>query len=229
MNIRFRDRKEAGQMLAEKLKEYSARPDALVLGLTRGGVPVAFEVARALKLPLDVLVVRKLGVPGQEELALGAIASGGTSFLNEDLVGALRLSERTIEAITERERREIERRERLYRGTRQPPDVRGKTVIVVDDGLATGATMHAAVQALKGQQPKEIVVAVPVAAEQTCEEFRRDASTCCVCAETPELFYAVGLWYEDFSQTTDEEVRELLARSESGAGTEAAQAVPANL
>ncbi|HSK70404.1 MAG TPA: phosphoribosyltransferase [Pyrinomonadaceae bacterium] len=214
MYKRFADRKEAGRFLAEKLKKYAERPDTIVLALPRGGVPVAFEVAQALGLPLDVLVVRKLGVPGQEELAFGAVASGGIRFLNEAIVSALHLTDTMVETIVERERRELERREHLYRGDRPPLDARGKTVIVVDDGLATGASMRVAVKALKEEEPKEIIVAVPVAAVQTCDEFRQEADTWCVCAMTPEPFYAVGLWYEDFSQTTDEEVRNLLARAE---------------
>lgn len=208
---RFRDRTEAGRVLAEHLASYAGRPDVMILALPRGGVPVAYEVAKVLGAPLDVFIVRKLGVPGQEELAFGALASGGIRVLNDDLVSALRIPEQMIERVAERERTELERREKLYRGNRAAIEVGGKTVIVVDDGLATGASMRAAVKALKIRGPKEIVVAVPVAARQTCDEFRHEANVWAVCALTPEPFYGVGLWYEDFSQTTDEEVQKLLA------------------
>jgi predicted phosphoribosyltransferase len=213
---RFRDRREAGRLLATKLSTYANRPDVLVLALPRGGVPVAAEVAGALGAPLDVFVVRKLGVPGHEEYALGAIATGGVRVLNEDVVRALRISDRVIDAVAAREQEELARRERVYRGDRPPLDARGRTVILVDDGLATGATMHAAIRALRQQQPARIVVAVPTAAPETCDELKREVDDV-ICASTPDPFYAVGLWYEDFSQTTDEEVRELLARS-TGAG-----------
>lgn len=205
----LRDRSEAGRTLAQKLGAYAGRDDVVVLGLPRGGVPVAFEVARALDAPLDVFLVRKLGVPGHEELAMGAIASGGVRVLSEDVVRRLNLSPRAIEAVASAEQRELQRREREYRGDQPPPDVRGKTVILVDDGLATGATMRAAIAALRRQGPARIVVAVPVAAASTCEELR-DIADEVVCAVTPEPFLAVGQWYHDFSQTTDEEVRELL-------------------
>jgi putative phosphoribosyl transferase len=208
----FAVRTEAGQELARKLTEYADRPDVLVLALPRGGVPVAFEVARALHVPLDVFLVRKLGLPGHEEFAMGAIASGGVRVLNEDLVRALRIPENVIEAVAAAEKRELERRERLYRGDRSPPDVRGRTVILVDDGLATGSTMRAAVLALRQQGVARIVVAVPVGAPETCAEFEREADEV-ICARTPEPFYAVGLWYGDFSQTTDEEVHDLLERA----------------
>lgn len=208
----FRDRTEAGRLLAEKLKAYADRPDVLVLALPRGGVPVAYEVARALHAPLDVFLVRKLGVPGHEELAMGAIASGGTRVLNNDIVGYLSIPAEEIERVATREQEELERREREYRGGASAPDVRGRTVILIDDGLATGSTMRAAVIALKRQQPARIIVAVPAAAESTCDEFRTEVDEI-ICAITPEPFYAVGLWYEDFSQTTDEEVRELLGRA----------------
>jgi predicted phosphoribosyltransferase len=190
-----------------------------VLALPRGGVPVAFEVAEALHAPLDIFLVRKLGVPGHEELAMGAIATGGVRVLNEDVVGYLNINDEVIERVAAREQRELERRERVYRGGRAAPDVRGRTVILVDDGLATGSTMRAAAAALRLQRPARIIVAVPVAAPQTCDEFRTEVDEI-VCAATPEPFRGVGLWYEDFSQTTDEEVRELLAR----AGTERAHA-----
>jgi predicted phosphoribosyltransferase len=210
----FRNRIEAGRFLAKRLAEYSNRPDVVVLALPRGGVPVAFEVAQALQAPLDVFVVRKLGVPGHEELALGAIATGGVRVLNESVADYLYISDELIDQITAREQKELERREQLYRGARPPLEVRGRTVIIVDDGLATGSTMRAAVQALRQQQPARIVVAVPVAARATCDSFKEEVDTMCVCAVTPEPFEAVGLWYRDFSQTTDEEVRELLGRAE---------------
>jgi putative phosphoribosyl transferase len=184
----------------------------LVLGLPRGGVPVAFEVARALNAPLDIFLVRKLGLPGQEELAMGAIASGGVMVLNSEVVDTLRVPDRIIHQIAAQEQRELERRERLYRGDRPPPDVRNKTVILVDDGMATGSSMRAATAALREQGPDRIVVAVPVAAPEACEKFR-DIVDDIVCAITPAPFYAIGLWYEDFSQTTDDEVRDLLARA----------------
>jgi putative phosphoribosyl transferase len=208
----FQDRAEAGRYLASKLTRYVNRPDVLVLALPRGGVPVAYEVARALNAPMDVFLVRKLGVPGQEELALGAIASGGVRVLNRELVGVLALTEEQVNAITAEQMRELERRESAYRGDRPPPDVRGRTVILVDDGLATGSTMRAAVTALQQMGPGRIVVAVPVATPETCEELRAEADDV-VCAVTPQPFYAVGLWYRDFSQTTDDEVRELLERA----------------
>jgi predicted phosphoribosyltransferase len=208
----FRDRRDAGRLLAEKVTAYTGRPDVLVLALPRGGVPVAYEVARALGAPLDIFVVRKLGIPGHEELAMGAVATGGVRVLNEQVVRGLGIPDDVIEAVTVWERRELTRRERLYRGDRPAPDVRGKTVILVDDGLATGASMHAAIAALRQQEPARIVVAVPTAARETCDAFRAEVDDV-ICATTPEPFHAVGLWYEDFSQTTDEEVRELLARA----------------
>ena len=209
---RFRDRREAGQVLADRLTAYAGRPDVLVLALPRGGVPVAYEVARALGAPLDVFLVRKLGVPGQEELSMGAVATGGVRVLNEQVVGALGIPPSVIEAVAAWQQQELVRRERLYRGDRPPPDVRGRTVILVDDGLATGSTMRAALAALRRQQPARLVVAVPTAAPETCDELRAEADDV-VCATTPEPFDSVGLWYEDFSQTTDEEVRELLERA----------------
>ena len=208
---RFRDRKEAGRRLAEKLRAYANRPDVLVLALPRGGVPVAYEIARALGAPLDVFVVRKLGVPGYEELAMGAVATGGVRVLNDQLVQRLRIPEYVIEAVATREQQELARRERLYRGGRPPPEVRGRTVILVDDGLATGATMRAAIMALRKLQPARIVVAVPTASSETCEELKPEVDDI-ICAITPDPFLAVGHWYQDFSQTTDDEVRELLAR-----------------
>jgi len=213
---RFRDRSEAGRRLAAKLAAYANRPDVLVLALPRGGVPVAYEVARALHAPLDVFLVRKLGVPGHEELAMGAVATGGVRVLNEHVVNGLRIPNYVIDAVAQWEEQELKRREDLYRGDRPPPDVRGRTVILVDDGLATGATMLAAIKALRQQQPDRIVVAVPTGAPDTCDQLRAVADEV-ICAITPEPFSAVGLWYEDFSQTSDDEVREWLARAASSA------------
>ena len=207
----FSDRRDAGRVLAEKLTAYANRPDVLVLALPRGGVPVGYEVARALGAPLDVFVVRKLGVPGYEELAMGAVATGGVLVLNDQLVERLGIPQHIIDAVAARERQELARRERLYRSGRPPLDVRGRTVILVDDGLATGATMHAAIQALRQQNPARIVVAVPTASPETCEEMRARADDV-ICGITPEPFDAVGRWYRDFSQTTDEEVGVLLAQ-----------------
>ena len=209
----FRDRKEAGQFLAQKLTDYANRPDVVVLALPRGGVPVAYEVANRLNAPLDVFVVRKLGVPGHEELAMGAIASGGVRVLNPDVLSYIRIHEAIIDRVSEFETSELERRERLYRGNRPPLEVKGKTVIVVDDGLATGSSMRAAVKALRQKDPKMIIVAVPVGARETCDSFENEVDTMAVCAVMPEPFMAVGVWYQDFSQTTDEEVRDLLARA----------------
>jgi len=208
----FHDRTDAGQQLATRLGAYANRPDVLVLALPRGGVPVAFEVAQALGAPLDIFLVRKLGLPGQEELAMGAIASGGVTVLNSEVVDTLRIPSLLIDQVAAQEQRELERREHLYRGDRPPPDVHGKTIILVDDGLATGATMRAAVAALREQKPDRIVVTVPTAALEICAAFR-DLVDEIVCAMTPDPFDAVGLWYEDFSQTTDDEVRDLLARA----------------
>jgi putative phosphoribosyl transferase len=205
----FRDRLDAGRQLAQKLMKYADRPDVLVLALPRGGVPVAFEVARALRAPLDIFLVRKLGLPGHEELAMGAISSGGVRVLNESLVRALRIPQAEIDAVAVEEQRELERREREYRDDRPAPDVRGRTVILVDDGLATGSTMRAAVAALRRQHPDRVVVAVPVGAGESCTDFAGEADEV-ICARTPDPFYAVGLWYGDFGQTSDEEVRDLL-------------------
>jgi putative phosphoribosyl transferase len=208
----YRDRFDAGRALAAKLARYADRPDVVVLALPRGGVPVAFEVAQALNAPLDIFLVRKLGVPGHEELAMGALASGGVRVLNTEVVRALRLPEEVIDAVARQEGQELERRARAYRGDRPAVDVRGKTVILVDDGLATGSTMRAAVAALRRQKPARIVVAVPVGAQETCEELGAEADEV-VCARMPESFFAVGQWYDDFTQTTDEEVRELLQQA----------------
>ena len=210
----FRDRVEAGRFLARKLGEYANRPDVVVLGLPRGGVPVAYEVAQALKVPLDIFVVRKLGVPGYEEYAMGAIASGGIRVLNEQLIRSLNMPVDLVDEVTAIEFTELERRERLYRGARAPMDITGQTVIIVDDGLATGSTMRAAVNALRKRNPKKIVVAVPVGARETCDSFRNEVDTVAVCAVTPEPFRAVGIWYLNFSQTTDAEVQQLLRKAE---------------
>jgi predicted phosphoribosyltransferase len=211
MGPRFQDRTDAGRRLAGELTEYARRPDVLVLALPRGGVPVAYEVARELNAPLDVFLVRKLGVPGQEELAMGAIATGGVRVLNDSVIDMLHVPDRVIDAVAEKEQRELVRREVEYRGDRPAPEVRGRTVILVDDGLATGSTMRAAAEALKHEGAERLVVAVPVAPPETCEAFRREVDEI-VCAVTPEPFYGVGMWYDDFSQTTDEEVRALLDR-----------------
>ena len=208
----FRNRQDAGQRLAARLKNYAGRSDVLVLALPRGGVPVAFEVAQQLKAPLDVFLVRKLGVPGHEELAMGAIASGGTRVINEDVVRYLQIPGEVIDAVAADEQRELERREREYRDGKPAPQVKDRVVILIDDGLATGSTMRAAAAALRKQNPSRIVVAVPVAPAETCEEFRKEVDEV-VCAATPEPFQGVGLWYDNFSQTSDEEVRQLLNRA----------------
>jgi predicted phosphoribosyltransferase len=207
--MRFQDRTEAGKKLAAKLAVYAHRPEVVVLALPRGGVPVAFEVAAALDAPLDIFLVRKLGVPGHEELAMGAIATGGVRVLSDDVVQYLSIPDEVIEAVAKTEQQELERRERAYRGERPRLDVQGRTVILVDDGLATGSTMRAAILALREQQPARIIIAVPTASLSSCHEFKATVDDC-VCVVTPEPFYAVGLWYEDFAQTTDAEVRRLL-------------------
>jgi predicted phosphoribosyltransferase len=207
---RFRNRADAGRQLASQLRYYAGRDDVVVLGLPRGGVPVAYEVASELGVPLDVYVVRKLGLPGQEELAFGAIATGGVRVLNKELIERLGLPAEWVEAIEAKERRELERRERVYRGERPPPDLAGRTVILVDDGLATGSTMLAAVQAVRQDDPAKVVVAVPVAAPEVCEALSQAADDV-ACVATPQPMRAIGLWYEDFSQTSDEQVRELQA------------------
>lgn len=209
----FCDRSEAGRLLATKLLAYAGEPDVVVLGLPRGGVPVAFEVAQILAAPLDVFLARKLGVPGHEELAMGAVASGGVRVLNHDVVDRLGIAPEEIDAVVAREVAELARREQLYRGGRPPPEVDGRTVILVDDGLATGATMRAAIAALRQLGPARIVVAVPTAARDICAELKNQADDV-ICYMTPEPFFAVGRWYEDFGQTTDREVGALLAQAQ---------------
>ena len=218
---RFRDRSEAGRYLGEELRQrgYTAGVDLIVLALPRGGVPVGYEVSRALNAPLDVFVVRKVGVPGHEELAMGAVASGGVNVVNEDVLDMLRIPRAMFQVVALKELQEVERREKEYRGDKARPDLKGKTVILVDDGLATGSTMLAAVRAVRLAGAERIVVAVPVAAEQTCDAFRQEVDDV-ICAITPEPFHAVGIWYEDFSQTSDEEVRELLRKSREQVGVE---------
>jgi putative phosphoribosyl transferase len=209
---RFSDRAEAGRLLAERLSEYAGRDDVVILALPRGGVPVGREIARALAAPLDIFLVRKLGLPGQEELAMGAIASGGARVINEQLVAQLGLSTDVIDRVAERELVELERRERLYRGERPPPDVRGRVVILVDDGLATGSTMRAAVAALRAQAPSRIIAAVPAGPPESCATLAREVDEA-VCLIEPQPFYAVGLWYRDFAEITDDDVRRLLTET----------------
>ena len=210
----FRDRTEAGKQLAEKLVEYRDQPDLLVLALPRGGVPVAFEVAQVLHAPLDVFIVRKLGVPGQEELAFGAIATGGVRVLNQTIIKRFQITPEEVEAVTTVEQDELKRRQRLYRGDRPLPEIRDHTIILVDDGLATGATMHAAVVAIRQQEPARLIVGVPISSPEMCAAFQDEVDEI-ICAVTPEPFYAVGLWYEDFPQVTDAEVHNLLAETYS--------------
>ena len=210
----YKDRIDAGRQLATRLSNYTNRHDVLILALPRGGVPVAYEVAKALRAPLDIFLVRKLGVPGHEELAMGAISTGGVRVLNDDVVNYLGISGEVIDAVAADELKELERRERAYRGDRPEPDVHGKTVILIDDGLATGSTMRAAAAALRQKNPARLIVAVPVSASQTCDEYRMGVDEI-ICVKTPEPFLGVGQWYLDFSQTTDEEVRQLLARAEA--------------
>ena len=212
MGALFSNRTDAGAVLAERLLEYAGRPDVLVLALPRGGVPVAFPVACALRAPLDVFLVRKLGVPGYEELALGAIASGGVRVLNDEVRREIDLPDDVIDALAQREALELRRRELRYRGERPVPTIRGQIVILIDDGLATGATMRAAALALRQMEPAKLIVAVPVAAPETCEALRREADQV-VCLATPDPFVAVGAWYDDFSQTSDEEVTDLLEQA----------------
>ena len=211
----FQDRYDAGRQLAKRLAHYAHRDDVIVLALPRGGVPVGYEVARELGVPLDVFLVRKLGVPGYEELAMGAIGSGGVRVLNDEAIAELSIPDEIIADATARETKELSRRERLYRGNRPPPAVRGQTVILVDDGLATGSTMRAAVLALRQLAAARLVVAVPIGAPATCQELQSEADEV-ICAVEPAQFRAVGLWYEDFDQTTDDEVRDLLAPGRSG-------------
>jgi predicted phosphoribosyltransferase len=212
----FQDRFDAGTTLATHLAAYAGRNDVVVLALPRGGVPVGFEVAKALQAPLDVFLVRKLGVPGREELAMGAIASGGVQVVNDDVVEALDVPPERLAAVAAAEEQELERRLRAYRSDMPPPDVKGKIAILVDDGLATGSSMRAAVQALRRLDPARVVVAVPTAAAETCERLAAEADEV-VCASTPRPFHAVGLSYRDFAQTTDAEVSDLLQRAASGA------------
>ncbi len=209
---RFADRREAGLRLAKRLEAYGRRSDVVVLGLARGGLPVAFEVARELSAPLDVYLVRKLGVPGHEELAMGAIASGGARVLDDRVVSHLDIDEETIARVAASEQQELERRERLYREGRPAPRVEGRTAILVDDGLATGSSMRAAAAALRARRPGSVVAAVPVAPAEACEVVRAEVDEL-ICLAKPEPFYAVGLWYERFEQTSDEEIRDLLARA----------------
>lgn len=216
----YQDRRDGGQTLADELSHYAGRSDVIVLGLPRGGVPVAYEVARRLGVRLDVFLVRKLGVPGQEELAMGAIASGDVRVLNDDVVRQLHMADEVIDSVADQERIELRRREQAYRGDRSLPDLRGRTVILVDDGLATGATMRAAVAGVRAHEPAEIVVAVPTAAPQTCADLETIVNEI-VCAETPQPFLGVGAWYRDFSQTTDAEVRDLLEKAHNRTPAEA--------
>ena len=215
MTSPFDNRRDAGRQLAGALQHYANRPDVLVLALPRGGVPVAFEVAQALSAPLDVFMVRKLGVPGHEELAMGAIATGGLTVLNDSVVQGLQITPQELDRVAAAEREELARREREYRGDRPPPEVQGRTVILIDDGLATGSTMRAAAAALRQQAPARIVIAVPVSSPQTCRELGAEVDEI-VCLITPEMFYAVGMWYIDFSPTTDDEVRDLLRQGGNG-------------
>ena len=214
------DRRSAGRLLADRLDEYADRPGVIVLALPRGGVPVAYEVAKSLHAPLDIFLVRKLGVPGHEEFAMGAVASGGVRVLNDRVVQELGIPPAVIDAVTAKEEQELARRERAYRGDRPPPELRGRTVVLVDDGLATGSTMRAALTALRDWRPERVVVAVPVAAPEACDALRSMADEV-VCAITPEPFHAVGVWYQEFGQTSDDEVRSLLA--------DAARSLPATV
>jgi len=213
--MRFRNRVDAGRSLATKLTAYANRHDVIVLALPRGGVPVGFEVAQALRAPLDVFLVRKLGVPGHPELAMGAIANGGVRVLSDDIIGHLAIPPDAVEEVTSRERIELERRDKMYRGNRPPAVLNDRTVILVDDGLATGATMEAAIRAVRQSEPRRVVVAAPVGAAETCERLATMADEV-VCVATPEPFQAVGLWYEHFDQTSDDEVIDLLRRGAPG-------------
>jgi putative phosphoribosyl transferase len=208
----FKNRTEAGRRLTQKLLAYAHRSDVLVLALPRGGVPVAFEIAKVLSLPLDICLVRKLGVPGHLELAMGAIAQGGLIVLNKDIIQWRRISQGEIDLVVEKEQQELERRERLYRGDRPLPHLRDRTLILVDDGIATGSTLRAAISTLKPQQPASIIIAVPVAPPSICQELRSEVDQV-ICLNTPTNLCSVSLWYDDFSQTTDLEVRTLLAQA----------------
>lgn len=219
----FLNRTEAGRALGRKLEHYAERPGTLILALPRGGVPVAFEAAKMLRLPLDVFIVRKLGVPGHEELAFGAIASGGGRVLNDSVVSTFKLSPATIQSVTQKETQELQRREFLFRGDKPPVEVQGKIVLIIDDGLATGASMRAAIQALKLLHPSRIIVAVPIGSSETCEELQSDVDEV-VCARTPSPFMAVGFWYNNFTQTSDAEVRALLKQTEEWAPLRASSA-----
>lgn len=212
---KYRDRQEAGQVLASELKEYANRSDVIVLALPRGGVPVAYEIAQELNLPLDVFIVRKLGVPGHEELAMGAIASGGTTVFNDDVVRSLSISKKMIDSVIQKENEELSRRELTYRGKRPFSNIKNKTVILVDDGIATGATMRAAIKALRLLKPASIIIAVPVAEANTCQSIAKIADKM-LCPLQPTLFYAVGAWYDYFDQTSDEEVHRLLGMAKAG-------------
>lgn len=210
--IFFKDRKDAGIKLSGKLTKYADRNDVIVLALPRGGVPVAYEVALNLNLPLDVFLVRKLGVPGHEELAMGAIATGEIKVLNKDIISMMNIRDSDIDKVASRELLELHRREKSYRGSKSFPDLENKTVILIDDGLATGASMQAAVEALRELNPLKIVVAVPTSSKETCEKFEHEVDEI-ICAVTPEMFRGVGQWYINFNQTTDEEVKELLSKA----------------
>lgn len=211
MRQKFQNRTEAGKLLAAQLTEYAHRHDVLVLGLPRGGVPVAYEIAQALDAPLDVCLVRKLGVPGHQELAMGAISTGGVRVINDNVVDWLRINQQTIDAVATIEARELERRNLIYRGDRPLPKITDRTIILVDDGIATGATIRAAIATIKQQQPRELVLAVPVAGVSTCEELATAVDKV-VCVLMPENLYAIGIWYENFAQTSDAEVCELLTQ-----------------
>jgi putative phosphoribosyl transferase len=211
--FQFSNRTAAGQQLADSLLIYADRPDVLVLGLPRGGLPVAYEVARVLHAPLDTCLVRKLGVPGYKELAMGAIASGGVRVLNDDVITELRISQQDIEKVAARELKELQRRDRAYRGDRPQPDITDRTVILVDDGIATGSSMRSAIAALKPQHPAALIVAIPVAAQEACTILKTEVEEV-VCLMTPKPFHSLSLWYKDFPQTTDKEVRKLLAQSD---------------
>lgn len=215
MTTKYYDRREAGKILAEHLKAYANRKDVIVLGLPRGGVPVAYEVAQALKAPLDVFIVRKLGVPTHEELAMGAIATGDVTVFNEDIIRQLNIPKHMIDKVIHAEREELQRREQTYRGSRPFPDLAKKTIILIDDGIATGATIRAAVKAIKQFKPSKIIIAVPVADDAICESLSKEVDEV-VCPMRPEYFYAVGAWYDNFEQTTDTEVYELLNQDQSG-------------